>query len=118
MSGTQTITGPAAGLTFVDGRHGRRVFQVDSGVTASITGVTITGGSISSGNGGGLANYGTATLTGCTIQGQLEPRTPTAAACSMPTGANLTLTDCTVSGNSAVGGLVGGGGVSISAGPP
>ncbi len=67
-TGTTTITGPAAGVT-VNAGGASGVFQVDSGVTASISGLTITGGSTSSGNGGGLANYGTATLTDCTVTG-------------------------------------------------
>ena len=65
------------------------------------------------GNGGGLANYGTATLTDCTISGNY------AASYNGSVGglgggvfnagtANLTLTDCTVSGNSS---SSGGGGV-------
>ena len=51
-TGTETITGPAAGVT-VSGGGLSRVFQVDNGVTASISGLTVSGG-----NGGGLANYG------------------------------------------------------------
>ena len=43
-SGTETITGPAAGVT-VSGGGLSRVFQVDASVTASISGLTITGGS-------------------------------------------------------------------------
>src|SRR5216683_3691475 len=42
-TGTETITGPAAGVT-VSGGGLSRVFQVDAGVTASISGLTITGG--------------------------------------------------------------------------
>ena len=42
--GTQTITGPTAGVT-VSGDSTSRVFQIDSGVTASISGLTITDGS-------------------------------------------------------------------------
>ena len=42
-SGTETITGPKAGVT-VSGGGLSRVFQVDAGVTASISGMTITGG--------------------------------------------------------------------------
>ena len=42
-SETETITGPAAGVT-VSGGGLSRVFQVDAGVTASISGLTITGG--------------------------------------------------------------------------
>ncbi len=93
--GTQTITGPAAGVT-ISGGGNSRVFQVDPGVTASISGLTISGGS-AVGNGGGLANYGTATLTDCTLSGNTAPeQSPTAitarstaaasraAACSMP----------------------------------
>src|SRR5262249_29838539 len=55
-TGTEAIIGPTAGVT-VNGGGGNRVFQVDGGVTASLSGMTITGG----GNvfqGGGLANFG------------------------------------------------------------
>ncbi|MGO9915645.1 MAG: Ig-like domain repeat protein [Isosphaeraceae bacterium] len=61
--GTQTITGPAAGVTISGGAESP-VYQVDPGVTASISGLTISGGGTSSGHGGGLANYGTATYNG------------------------------------------------------
>ena len=42
-TGTETIMGPKAGVT-VDAGGNSRVFQVDGGVTASISGMTITGG--------------------------------------------------------------------------
>ena len=52
-----------------------RVFQIDCGVTASISGLTITGGHADY-NGGGLANYGgKLTLTDCTVSGN-TPATP------------------------------------------
>ena len=64
----ETITGPAAGV-IVSGGGTNRVFQVDSGVTASISGLTITDGS-TSGSGGGLYNDGgIVTLTDCAISG-------------------------------------------------
>ena len=66
--GTQTITGPAAGVT-ISGGGKSRVFQVDSGVTASMSGLTISGGSTSGCDGGGLYNEGTAKLTDCTVSG-------------------------------------------------
>src|SRR3954447_25149628 len=67
--GALTIAGPAAGLT-VSGGGLSRVFQVDPGVTASFAGLTITGGNTSSGKGGGLFNGGgTVSLTGCTVSG-------------------------------------------------
>jgi parallel beta-helix repeat protein/predicted outer membrane repeat protein len=67
-SETETIIGPAAGLTISEGGLSR-VFQIDSGVSASISGLTITGGNASSGNGGGLLNLGTVTLSNCTLNG-------------------------------------------------
>jgi len=59
-TGTETITGPAAGVT-VDGGGLSRVFQVDGLVTASISGLTISGGNAGYYNGGGLFNSGTLT---------------------------------------------------------
>ena len=114
--GTQTITGPAAGVT-ISGGGNSRVFEVDSGVTASLSGLTISGGTVSPGdNGGGLANYGTATLTGCTLSGNSASASYGYGNSSGGFGggvfnsgtANLTLTDCTISGNSSGGGLAGG----------
>jgi parallel beta-helix repeat protein len=94
--GPMTIIGPAAGLT-ISGGELSRVFLVDSGVTATLTGLTISGGS-TTGNGGGLYNAGTVHLDDCTISGN------TAASgggiYTAPSG-TTTLTDCTISGNSA-----------------
>ena len=72
-SGLETITGPAAGLT-IDAGGTSRVFQIDSGVTAALSGLTITGGSLSRGFGGGLENFGTITLTDCTVSGNTASR--------------------------------------------
>ena len=93
-----------------------RVFLIDSGVTASISGLTISGGSVI-GNGGGLANYGTATLTDCNTSGNYAASYNGADGLIVSLGggvfnsdtADLTLTKCTVSGNSTSDG--GGGGV-------
>ncbi len=112
--GTETITGPAAGLT-ISGGGTSRVFQVDSGVTASIFGVTISDGSVP-GAGAGLVNYGTATLTACTLSGNTTPNAGTypyglnasGGAVFNSSAADLTLTDCTLSGNSGAADLKGG----------
>ncbi len=119
-TGTETITGPAAGVT-VNGGGASRVFQVDSGVTASISALTITGGNSAS-LGGGLYNLGTTTLTNCTITGNSARNggglnnhgTATLNSCTISNntaafsggglqtaGGTLKLTNCTVSGNSA-----------------
>ena len=93
--GLLTIDGPAAGLT-IDAGGKSRVFQVDSGVTAALSGLTLTGGS--AGFGGGLVNLDTITLTNCTISGN---------SASIDLGGGLwnggtaTLVDCTINGNSA-----------------
>ena len=105
-SETETITGPAAGVT-VSGGGMSRVFQVDAAVTASISGLTITGGT-TTGNGGGLANFGTTTLTNCTVSGN----SASYHGGGLSSYGTTTLTNCTVSGNSASdggGGLYNGG---------
>ena len=96
-TGTETITGPAAGLT-ISGGGQSRVFQVDKGVTASISGVTITAGN-GNGGGGGLENYGTTTLTNCTITGNAA-----ANGGGLNNLGTATLNSCTISNNAAIGG--------------
>jgi parallel beta-helix repeat protein len=101
-SGTETITGPAAGVT-VSGGGSTRVFMIDSGVTASISGLTITGGNSGSYfSGGGLYNAGTTTLIDCTVSGNFAG--VHGGGLDNEGAATLTLTDCTLSGNSAGGG--------------
>lgn len=101
-TGLETIIGPTAGVT-VNAGGASRVFEVDNLVSASISGLTITGGNAGSGNGGGIQNYGSLALTDCTVSGN-------SANGSYPGGfgggvsssyAALSLTNCTVSGNSA-----------------
>ena len=63
-----TISGPAAGVTIlVSSDNPDRVFQIDAGVTASLSGLTITGGQAAPG--GGVSNAGALTLTNCTVTG-------------------------------------------------
>jgi hypothetical protein len=96
-AGTVTITGPAAGVTLdAGGQSG--VFLVDGGVTASLSGLTLTGGSTST-PGGGLEDLGTATLTDCKISGNSAGLF--GGGMAVYPGATATLTGCTISGNSA-----------------
>jgi len=101
-TGATTITGPNKGVT-VDAGGNSRVFQVDPSVTASISGMTITGGN-TAGTGGGLYNdRGTLTLTNCTVNGN----TSTQGGLLLAGGGlanyfgTTKLSNCTVSGNSA-----------------
>ncbi len=89
------ITAPAASVT-ISGGGKSRVIAINSGVTASISGLTITGGSTAA-SGGGIYDKGTVTLTNCTVAGN--------SAGSVGGGienlGTATLTNCTVAGNSA-----------------
>ena len=95
----------------ISGGGNSRVFQVDPGVTASISGLTISGGS----SGGPWRRYGELRHGDAhRLHRQRQLRGGADSSGSAGGGvfnsryANLTLTDCTVSGNSAYGG---GGGV-------
>ena len=65
---TTIYDGPGEGPVTISGNNASQVFQVEASVTASISGLTITAGS-TTGNGGGLTNYGTLALTDCTVSG-------------------------------------------------
>ncbi len=125
-SASETITGPAAGVTISGGGS---TFHVDQGVTATLSDLKITnsqvtqdGGGIfvsatarltvndctisgnSAGkNGGGLCNEGTTSLSGCTISGNAVSVGYGGGLYNSTTG-NLTVSDCTLAGNSASGG--------------
>ncbi len=115
--GPVSIVGPGATKLTIDGGGASRVLQIDPGVTATISGLTISGGS-TAGNGGGLANAGTATLIGVALTGNRSSAEPPSSGGTVifdldPTSADggggaydapsgrLTLDDCSVTGNSA-----------------
>ena len=104
---TETITGPAAGVT-IDAGGLSRVFQVDALVTASISGLTITGGNASLDGGGGVKNFGILALTNCTVTGNSAY-----SGGGLQIDGTATLTNCTVSGNNSAT-FGGGGGLYIS----
>jgi hypothetical protein len=56
------------GPVTISGGGASRVFDIESGVSATITGLTLEGGS-TTGNGGGMYNAGTVALSNCTISG-------------------------------------------------
>ena len=96
-----TIDGPGASLLSISGNNASRVFEVDKGVAASLSGLTITGGS-TTGSGGGLYNYGSVTLTGCTISGNSAgSATSGGIGGGLMNAGAVTLSGCTISGNSA-----------------
>ena len=124
----QTITGPAAGVT-LSGNESSRVLEIESNVTAMISGLTISGGATTA-NGGGLSNAGTVTLSDCTISGNsafagggiyntgtanfsdstISGNVGAGSAGGLLNQGTANLTDCTISGNSASGANGGTGG--------
>ena len=103
-AGSLTIQGPAAGVT-ISGNNLGRVFSVQAGEQASLTGLTISDGAIS-GNGAGIATAGNLTLTDCTISGNTA-EFPAGYNISSGLGGGicnngtLTIKDSTISGNAA-----------------
>ncbi len=107
-----TITGPGANRLSISGNGASRVFTVNAGASAALSGLTITGGKDASG--GGLSNGGTLVLTGCTVSGNMAQGAGSGGGLS--NGGTLVLTGCTVSGNSAWtgGGLSNGGTLALT----
>jgi parallel beta-helix repeat protein len=101
-SATTTISGPAAGVT-ISGNNASRVFGIEQGASAALSGLTITGGHTSVngagviGAGAGVLNQGTATLTNCNVSG--NSATNRGGGVYTSGGATTTMTNCTVSGN-------------------
>jgi predicted outer membrane repeat protein len=114
LTGTKartTITGPGANLLTISGHQASRVFEVDANVTASISGLTITGGQ--AGSGGGLYNDGSnLSLYEVTVTDNIAQY----GAGLFNKGKSLTLTGCTVSGNYASGNNASGGGLDTISG--
>ena len=106
------ITGPGAHLLNVrrDTGGNYRIFTISSGVTATISGLTISNGNAGTGDGGGILNDGALTLTNCHITGNTAVG---GGGISNTLGNSLTLTQSTVSGNTATGSSTGGGIASI-----
>jgi hypothetical protein len=69
-----TIVGPGADLLTIDANGGSRVFNVNSGVEATIRGLTITGGNVT-GDGGGIYNAGDLTLDQVRVMGNTASST-------------------------------------------
>jgi len=68
-----TIIGAGSGLTIIDGTNHDTVITVQTGVTVSISGISIINGSSDSNSGGGIYNDGTLTLTDCTVSSNTAP---------------------------------------------
>jgi virginiamycin B lyase len=115
----RNLSGAGAGSTIIDATGANTRVITFSGVPATISGVTITGGATSctasgsgsfcNANGGGLFNQGVLTLTNSTVSGNTASCTNSGSGqCGADGGglfndfvSTLTLTNSTVSGNTA-----------------
>lgn len=101
-----TINGAGAATTIVNGNALDRVFHiVASGVTVVFNDLTITGGSPTSSDGGGLLNEGTATLNNCVVSANSSPNGDGGGVYN---DFIMTISNSTISGNSAPNGDGGG----------
>ena len=91
-----TIQGTGANLVTIDGNHLSRVLEVASGVTADISGLTITGGTdVPGSGGGGLLNNGTASIPDARVGNTVGA----VAVSSTLANGTPTLSGCTISDN-------------------
>lgn len=89
-----TISGPGASNLAISGNNSVQVFSVPSGVTVTISGVTIESGTSSAG--GGIGNSGTVTLTNSTVTGNFATDYGGGI---FNYGGTLNITNSTLSGN-------------------
>jgi CSLREA domain-containing protein len=93
------------GAVTVNAHQASRVLEVDSGVTASLSGLTLTGGLVTNADGGGILNQGNLSLTGDTIAGNTAQDGG-----GVVNEGTLSIATTTISGNTAAGGSDGGSG--------
>jgi hypothetical protein len=89
-----TITGPGADQLTISGTPQSRVFEVASGVTDTLNGMTLSNGQASSG-GGGILNSGTLNLNNCSVSKN------SGSGIDNQASGTATLSGCIVSGNFA-----------------
>jgi hypothetical protein len=111
-----TVKGPGQGQLTISGDYqpsypptGSRVFEVDGGITATISGLTISNGFVEyNTGGGGILNYGNLTVSGCTLSGNVAN-----FGGAIDNNGTLTVSGCTLSDNQFTNqsGQMGGGGL-------
>jgi hypothetical protein len=93
-----TINGPGAAVLIVSGNHLYQVFNIASGVTVSISGLTISNGN-DPGGGGGISNAGLLSITNSTFSG--NSASSGGGIFNNGVGALVSVTNSSFSGNSA-----------------
>jgi YVTN family beta-propeller protein len=107
LSKNVTIRGPGVANLAISGNHAYTVFQIDSGVSVSISGVTMQDG-LGDVNGGDAANYGTLTASDCTL---LVSTPSNGNGGGLYNAGTANVTKCTFAGNPNFGVAAYGGGI-------
>jgi hypothetical protein len=100
---TRNLEIEGAGSLMIDGNNASTVFSVSSGVTATITGLTI-----AYGKGGGIYNDGTLTLANCAVEFNQVSSGLGGAGGGIEDVGTLTMNNCSVQDNECAGGTGGG----------
>lgn len=109
ITSNMTITGPGASKLTISGGGYSRLFIVETGITVSISGVTITGGARKA-NGGAIYNSGTLIVTDSTFSNNTATTQGGAIFSARLTAtATVTVTNSVFSGNSAITSVASGG---------
>ncbi len=105
ITNSVTIRGPGSAMLAVAGNFPtttNRVFDVEGGVTVTITSLTITNGAFPGGSGGGIYNYqSTLTVSNCTLTGNSAESGGAIYNDHGSGAAGLTVSSCIVRSNSA-----------------
>lgn len=123
------IVGPGAELLTIDASGndatagvsdggGTRVLNIDNGdfndvIDVQLSGLTLTGGDVS-GDGGGIRSRENLTLSNSTVSGNSAVETDTKGGGIASYGGNLSIDASTISGNSAIGSNADGGGIHLA----
>jgi len=104
VSSSVNVTGPGADQLSVNGNDASRVFVINSGLTVTISGLTISGGHttgpIPANQGGGIFNSGTLTISNSTISNNVAD----GDGGGIRNSGSLTVSGSTLSGNTSTGG--------------
>lgn len=97
--GNTEIVGPGAQVITISGGGKNRDLQVDAGVTAGVSGLTFTGGSVSDDSGGGIEDAGILTLEDAAVSGNSASNG--GGGIDVASGGTLALLNSTISNNLA-----------------
>jgi hypothetical protein len=114
ISKSLTINGPGAATLAVSGNNASRVFDFAKGTTDSLSGLTVENGFVNVSSpdgmrGGGIANFGSLTVNGCSIVNNLVRGMDLGDGGGIYNQGTLTISNSTIADNTALGPPTGGG---------